>query len=104
MRAQLKNSLTAVLNYRAVGEMYLRDDNILSNDSYGVLNCKIGYLKSVGKVDIKLTGGINNLTDERYAAQVLINAGSFGGNAPRYFYPGNPRNYYGNIGVSYRFD
>ena len=28
---------------------------------------------------------------------VLVNAGSFGGRAPRYYYPGAPRNYYGGI-------
>ncbi|MEL7144995.1 MAG: TonB-dependent receptor [Bacteroidota bacterium] len=103
IEASMKNGLQAVVNYRAVGEMYLRDDNVLKTDSYGLLNLRIAYQKQIKKVGLHLDFGVNNLLDETYAAQVLINAGSFGGNAPRYFYPGNPRNFYGNIRVSYLF-
>jgi iron complex outermembrane receptor protein len=34
---------------------------------------------------------------------LLINAGSFGGNKPRYYYPGNPINYYTSLKLKYRF-
>ena len=52
---------------------------------------------------LELYGGINNAFDEKYASMILINAGSFGGRAPRYFYPGLPRNYYGGISLKYIF-
>jgi iron complex outermembrane receptor protein len=41
--------------------------------------------------------------NEKYAASVLPNAVGFGGTAPRYYYPGNPRNYFGEVGVNYVF-
>jgi len=89
------------VNLRAVGEMFLRDDNLLNSDPYTLLNLKVGYQKTFGKISLDINGGVNNLLDEAYASQILINAGSFGGRAPRYFYPGNPRNYYGNISIKY---
>ncbi len=93
----------ANVNFRRIGEMFLRDDNILRSEAYSILNLKVGYQHQIGKILFDLNGGINNLTDETYASQILINAGSFGGRAPRYFYPGNPRNYYGNLQVRYAF-
>ena len=32
---------------------------------------------------------------------LLINASSFGGAPPRYFYPGLPRNYYSGLSIKY---
>ncbi|HZJ37020.1 MAG TPA: hypothetical protein VFD29_10385, partial [Gillisia sp.] len=52
---------------------------------------------------IRFSGGINNVFDEKYASSVLPNAVGFGGTAPRYYYPGNPRNYFGEVGVNYVF-
>jgi len=46
---------------------------------------------------------VNNIFDEKYASQILINASSFGGNEPRYYYPGLPRNYYLGGGIKYVF-
>jgi iron complex outermembrane receptor protein len=47
--------------------------------------------------------GIDNMFDEHYASQILINARGFGGAAPRHYYPGNPINYYTGIHVNYMF-
>ena len=47
--------------------------------------------------------GINNFTNQSYASQILINASSFGGNQPRYYYPGEPINYYLGIKLNYIF-
>ena len=47
--------------------------------------------------------GLNNILNEKYASQILINASGFGGNAPRYYYPGNPINYYTGININYNF-
>ena len=47
--------------------------------------------------------GINNIFDESYAQSVLINAVGFGGAEPRYFYPGNDRNFYGGLRLRYEF-
>ena len=86
------------LSHQYVDEMPMRDDNSVFSDSYNLLNLKLG-LTSRADTDTRweIYGGINNLADQLYAPMVLINAGSFGGNAPRYFYPGQPRNFFAGI-------
>lgn len=92
------------INYQYVGSQPLRDSNSLFSDSYNLLNFKIGYQKEwYSGFKTNLFFGVNNLTDTKYASQVLINASSFGGNSPRYFYPGNPVNYFGGLGINYIF-
>jgi iron complex outermembrane recepter protein len=48
---------------------------------------------------LRITIGINNLFNTHYASMVLVNAPSFGSNAPRYYYPGAPRNFFISIGI-----
>jgi iron complex outermembrane receptor protein len=86
------------LNYQFVDQIPITDDNSVFSDSYSLLNLKLGYRKKLGsnfKIDVY--GGVNNVADEMYASMLLVNAGGFGGRAPRYYYPGLPRNYYGGI-------
>lgn len=93
------------LNGRYVSEMPLRDDNSIYSDAFFVMNSKIGWKESFLKSGLfELYGGINNLLDASYASMILPNAGSFGGRAPRYYYPGLPRNYYAGIKISWRFN
>jgi iron complex outermembrane receptor protein len=35
---------------------------------------------------------------------LLINASSFGGNSPRYYYPGEPVNFYSGIRLKYNLN
>ncbi len=93
------------LHFNYVDAMPLRDDNSVYSDSYSLLNLKLGYTKQFGeRIEIDVFGGIANLLDEKYASMHLINASSFGGNAPRYYYPGLPRNYYGGIVLKCLFE
>ena len=92
------------LNYNFVDAFPMRDDNSIESDAYQLLNLKVGYKRTLfEKIDLNAFFGIRNVLDEQYASMILINAGSFGGNAPRYYYPGLPRNYYGGIELKYRF-
>ena len=69
-----------------------------------VLGIKTTYSFTILKVlKIELNAGVNNVLDEKYAASVLPNAVGFGGAQPRYFYPGNPINYYGGFSITYIF-
>ncbi|NAY91924.1 hypothetical protein GTQ34_08340 [Muricauda sp. JGD-17] len=54
------------------------------------------------RFSLGLNVGVNNIFNTRFAQFVLINAVGFGGSEPRYFYPGNARNYYGGIRLQYR--
>lgn len=90
------------LNYQFVDAFPMRDDNSIYSESYSVLNLKLGYKKVLWyDWEIEIFGGIRNVLDEKYASMILINAGSFGGNAPRYYYPGLPRNFFGGVSLKY---
>ena len=92
------------LTFEYIDAFPMRDDNSIYSESYSVLNSKTGWRKTVNKKwDLDVYLGINNLFDTAYASMILINAGSFGGNLPRYYYPGLPRNFFGGIQLNYRW-
>jgi len=91
-------------NFLHIGEMPLNDANQLYSEKYTVFNSKTSYKKELSKyLSLEVNGGINNFTDEKYAASVLINATGFGNSQPRFYYPGMPRNWFGGIKLMYRF-
>ena len=103
LQMQWRNGLYWNTTHQFVGEIPLTDANTVSSASYNLLNTRMGYKKQLSHtITIGLDFGINNLTDTHYAQSVLINASSFGGRAPRYFYPGNDRNFYGSFLLNYR--
>ncbi|MEF8845593.1 MAG: TonB-dependent receptor [Bacteroidales bacterium] len=86
-------------------KMPMNDANTLSSEPYNRLNLKVGFRSSVAsRWWIDVYGGINNMADNHYASMILINAPSYGGEAPRYYYPAAPRNYFAGISVRYSFD
>jgi len=86
-------------------------DNIPMNDgnsayakSYNLLNAKTGYRFTLfNGLSAHISGGVNNITNTHYASMILVNATGVNGAPPRYYYPGLPVNYYGNISFSYMF-
>jgi len=101
---KFENNLSFYGNLLAVGKIPLNDANSIFTENYKVFNLKAAYdWKLYKDLKIRFSGGINNVFDETYAASVLPNAVGFGGTAPRYYYPGNPRNYFGEVGVNYVF-
>lgn len=95
----------ANVNGRYVSAISLRDDNSVYSQPYQLFHAKVGWRKNVLKNgEIELFAGINNLLNAKYASMILPNAGSFGGSAPRYYYPGLPRNYYGGIKIGWQVD
>ena len=92
------------INFQYVGSQPVTDNNSLYSNSYNLINMKIGFKKSISeKLTFNLFYGLDNIFDEKYASQILINATGFGGNQPRYFYPGNPVNYYTGLNINYQF-
>ena len=76
----------------------MTDANTLYSDEFNVLNSKIGYRKQLSaRFSIGFDFGVNNIFDTKYAQSVLINATGFGGSEPRYYYPGNGRNWYRGV-------
>ena len=94
-----------ILNFSHTGKIPIRDDNTLYSKSYDVMNLKIGYISNKSKkIVFDIYTGINNLFNEKYASMLLINASSFGGNSPRYYYPGEPVNFYSGIRLKYNLN
>ena len=98
------NGLQLNLAHQFVDEIPMTDANSISSDSFNVFHAKLGYRTSVSsQISLGLNVGINNVFDSNYAQSVLINAVGFGGAQPRYYYPGNGRNYFGGIQLNYVF-
>ena len=72
----------------------MNDSNEIFTDPYKLINLKISKMFQINKIDFKITTGIKNFLNEKYASMILINAQGFNGNEPRYYYPGLPRNYF----------
>lgn len=95
-------SISFYTNHQYIGEMPMNDANTMYSDSYSIMNVKLIYeTKLFNKLDLKVNFGINNVFDRSYAASILINATGFNNSEPRYYYPGNPRNYYGGVSLRY---
>lgn len=91
------------MTYQFVDEIPITDANTLSSDPFSLFNTKMGYQTNIHKkLTLGFSFGINNLLNEKYARSVLINAVGFGGSEPRYFYPGDNRNYYGSFSINYQ--
>jgi len=92
------------LTHQFVDEIPLTDANSISSESFNVFHAKLGFRTSLSPdISLGLNAGINNIFDANYAQSVLINAVGFGGAQPRYYYPGNARNYFGGVQLNYVF-
>ncbi len=92
----------ASANYFFRNQAPLRDDNSVFSESFQKVDLRVGYKKLFSeKYSIDVFASANNIFDEQYASMILINASSFGGNAPRYYYPGLPRHINAGLQFSY---
>ena len=98
-----KEKLQLLIQYQYNGEIPLRDDNSIYADAWQVVNITANYKKSWKQLELNFTASVLNLLDEQYASMVLINASSFGGQQPRYYYPAMPRNFATRISLKYQF-
>lgn len=95
---QPSKNWTINTNWKLVGEQYLNDSNTQQTDGFQVLDLHTNYqLKPFKKVQSTVSAGVNNVMNKKYASMILVNAPSFGGAEPRYYYPGLPRNFYFSV-------
>ena len=100
----IKNGFTINSSFRTMDKIPLNDANAKYSERYSLLDLKGTYVFTIiKKINIELNAGVNNVLDTKYAANILPNAIGFGNAAPRYFYPGNPVNYYGGFMIGYLF-
>ncbi|WP_321344045.1 TonB-dependent receptor domain-containing protein [uncultured Draconibacterium sp.] len=95
------NNLSISGWYRYNGKMPVDDANSTFSDAFGLTNVEISYKGKKGNFKFDVRGGVQNIFDIHYASMLAVNAPSFGGNPPRYYYPGNPRNFYLSILIGF---
>jgi iron complex outermembrane receptor protein len=93
------------VSYRYTGKRYLDDANLKETKGYQLLDAKAGYVFYIlKKLKMEMNAGVQNVLNEKYAASVLPNAVGFGTAPARYYYSGNPVNYYGGFNAVYTFN
>jgi len=98
------NGLRLNLTHQFVDDIPMTDSNSITSDAFNVFHAKLGFRTSLSSnISLGINAGINNIFDINYAQSVLINAVGFGGAQPRYYYPGNGRNYFGGLQLNYVF-
>lgn len=100
MRVSLQGGLFMHLGMRAVGRMPMNDLNDRYTEAYQLLSLTAGYRTRLGRWALDVHARVNNLFDTHHASMILVNAPSFGGAPPRYYYPGLPRHYVTSLRLS----
>ncbi|MFH6998964.1 TonB-dependent receptor [Flavobacterium sp. FlaQc-57] len=91
-------------DFQFVDKIPLNDANSVYADSYQIVNLKTGYrFEILPNLNTNFAFGVNNIVNEKYASLILPNAVAVGNSSPRYYYPGLPVNYYGNIALNFLF-
>jgi iron complex outermembrane receptor protein len=84
------------------GKIPLNDINRGYSNAWTVVNLKAGYIFNISrKLIIDATLKINNLTDKKYAAMVVVNAPGTALAPARFYYPGMPRWFTCTVNISY---
>jgi iron complex outermembrane recepter protein len=83
--------------HRYTGKMAVNDANTDYSDAFGITSMEAKLSGKINRVKLELKGGIQNIFDINYASMLAVNAPAVGGNLPRYYYPGNPRNYFVSV-------
>lgn len=91
------------LHYHYSGRQWMDDLNSIEYAGHQLLHLQASweFCKKEERFSLKLAGGIRNIFNASYSSMILVNAPSFGGSAPRYYYPGNPRQFH--LGISLQF-
>ncbi|MDW3191813.1 MAG: TonB-dependent receptor [Cytophagales bacterium] len=103
LQFQFKPLVYLYLDQQYTSAIPITDDNTIFSNQYLLVNATIGHAGEIGpwKYDLGFTA--RNITEQKYASMLLINATGFGGAAPRYFYPGLPLNWFTRLRVAYTF-
>ncbi len=81
-----------------VSGLYVDDANSDKTDSYTLLGTTVGLDYRIGKINVLLSAGINNILDKRYVGFININSTN-----GRFYEAGEPRTFYGTINIGYTF-
>ncbi|TDQ17354.1 iron complex outermembrane receptor protein [Algoriphagus boseongensis] len=99
-RLDLRTRCGIYLNFthQFTEEIPLNDANTVYQEAYNLVNLRVGFVRTFGKIDLEAFVGVDNLLDESYSLGNDLNA--FGG---RFYQPAPIRNWYGGLklGLNY---
>ncbi len=81
-----------------IGKMYVNDANSESTSNYTYFNSLAGVSIAYKNFDALISGGVNNIGNKKFVSFININDIN-----QRYYEPGEPRSYYVNMNLSYKF-
>lgn len=81
-----------------VSGLYVNDANSEKTEDYTLLGTTLGIDYRIGKINILLSGGLNNILDKRYVGFVNINSTS-----GRFYEAGEPRTFFTSLHLGYTF-
>lgn len=88
----------AKVSYSGVSGLWVDDANSDQTSAYNILNTTLGLNITIGKFEILLSGGANNLLNLVYVGFTNTNSAN-----RQYYEAGAPRNYFVNCNLGYRF-
>jgi iron complex outermembrane receptor protein len=86
------------LSYMGISGLWVDDANSDQTDGYSLLNGVLGLDMNFGKLNILLSGSLNNMLDEVYVGFTNTNSSE-----RRFYEAGEPRNYFASLKIGYRF-
>ena len=87
-----------------VGKMFVDDQNSESSAGYFYANFMTGLNYTKNNFNAILSGGVNNFLNKKYAGFINVNANpEFPVNQRRYYEPGEPRSFFLNLNMTYRY-
>lgn len=81
-----------------VSGLYVNDANSDKTEDYTLLGTTLGIDYRIGKINILLSGGLNNIFDTKYVGFVNINSTS-----GRFYEAGEPRTFFASLHLGYTF-
>jgi len=84
--------------FQSLSGMYVNDANSVETDGYQLLNSTIGLEMFLDNFNILLSGGVNNLLDQKYVGFININSSN-----GRFYEAGEPRTFFASLKFNYVF-
>lgn len=97
----LTNQITGFIrgSIRYVSGMFVDDANSDKTADYTILSTDLGFDLVLGKFNLLISGGINNIADKLYTGFININSSN-----GRFYEVGEPQNFYAAIRLGYIFN
>jgi iron complex outermembrane recepter protein len=93
-----KINLFIKLSYIGISGLWVNDANSVKTNTTNLLNSVLGFDVRFGKLNIVVSGGINNIFDEIYVGFTNTNSAE-----KRFYEAGAPRDWFCNVNLGYTF-